>query len=124
MRELLAIFVATVALAASTVADAKTFEPGDLRACNGDRCLAIVDPAAVRALSSFYYVGPQPEVALPVRLGSRAYKLRFRNGYVTGIVAGARFDRFLSYGVYLERFRRGKWYELPPRAARELRRLT
>ena len=32
--------------------------------------------------------------------------------------------RFLSYGVYLERFRRGQWYRLPPRAALELRTLS
>ena len=124
MRTALIALAATVALGAAAVADAKNFEPGDLRLCTGDRCVAITNDGALRALGAFYYVGRQPKVALPVRLGARAYELRFRNGYVTGIVAGPRLDRFLSYGVYLERFRRGKWYAMPPRAARELRRLA
>jgi hypothetical protein len=50
--------------------------------------------------------------------------LRFRNGYVTGIVATRRLDRFLSYGVYLERFARDKWYAVPYQVSSELRRLT
>jgi hypothetical protein len=57
-------------------------------------------------------------------MGAPAFQLRYDNGYVTGIVASPRLDRFLSYGVYLERFHRGTWYRLPPRAASELRRLT
>jgi hypothetical protein len=50
--------------------------------------------------------------------------LRFSNGYVTGIVATRRLDRFLSYGVHLERFGRNSWYAVPPRLSAELRRLT
>jgi hypothetical protein len=52
------------------------------------------------------------------------FELRFRNGYVTGIVATQRLDRFLSYGVYLGRFRRGRWYRVPPRLGQEFRELT
>jgi hypothetical protein len=52
------------------------------------------------------------------------FELRFRNGYVTGIVAATRLDRFLSYGVYLGRFTPGRWYRFPDKVARELRRLA
>jgi hypothetical protein len=34
------------------------------------------------------------------------------------------FDRFLSYGVNIGHFDRGRWYRLPDRTARELRRLA
>jgi hypothetical protein len=57
-------------------------------------------------------------------MGARVYELRFRNGYVAGIFSGARLDRWLSYGVYLERFARGKWYVVPSRTAADLQRLA
>ena len=50
--------------------------------------------------------------------------MKFSNGYVTGIVAAAQLDRFLSYGVNLDQFQRGRWYRVPSAAALELRRLT
>ena len=46
-------------------------------------------------------------------LGAPYYELRFRNNYVTGIVATRQLDRFLSYGVHLERFNRDMWYAVP-----------
>jgi hypothetical protein len=57
-------------------------------------------------------------------MGARAFELRFPNGYATGIVAGAKLDRFLSYGVNLGRFRRGVWYRIPRVLSAELRRLA
>jgi hypothetical protein len=33
-------------------------------------------------------------------------------------------DRFLSYGVHLERFARNRWYAVPRQLRHELRRLT
>ena len=45
-------------------------------------------------------------------------------GYSWAVDDWTRLDRFLSYGVSLERFQRGHWYRLPARAARELRRLA
>jgi hypothetical protein len=57
-------------------------------------------------------------------LGAWYYELRFRNGYVTGIVATRRLDRFLSYGVHLERFARAGWYGVPHPLSQELGRLT
>jgi hypothetical protein len=115
---------AIVAVLAVPAAAAKDFKPGDLRLCNATRCVPVMEPGAVEALARFYYTGPQPARARAVPLGAPAYELRFRNGYVTGIVATAKLDRFLSYGVYLERFMRGRWYQMPEAAAAELRRLA
>jgi len=121
-RALLA--AAALALLAAPAAGAKVFRPGDLRVCDAKRCVAIASRAVLPQLGSFYYgrYGLTP-VHRPA-LGVRYYQLRFRNGYVSGIVAGARLDRFLSYGVNLGRFARGRWYALPRRLSAELRRLT
>jgi hypothetical protein len=105
-------------------AGAKDFGPGDLRVCNADRCVGITNSDVLPLLGSFYYGGPPPKAASGPALGTAYYELRFRNGYVTGIVARSRLDRFLSYGVYLERFKRGTWYRVPARMSAELRRLT
>jgi hypothetical protein len=114
-----------VVLAAVPAASAKGFEPGDLRVCNAARCKPIMYRPAVTALGAFYYTDPRPPalVARPP-LGAAAFELRFDNGYVTGIVAPGRLDRFLSYGVNLGRFDAGRWYRVPRKAARQLRRLT
>ena len=76
------------------------------------------------ALGSFIYLGPQPAIVGSPRLGVAYFELRFRNGYVPGIVATAKLDRWLSYGVYLGRFARGRWYQVPARAAAGLRELA
>jgi hypothetical protein len=112
------------ALAFVATAAAKNFGPGDLRVCGADRCVAVVDADVLPLLGSFYYGGPQPKAVARPRLRSPYFELRFRNGYVTGIAATTRLDAFLSYGVYLERFRRGTWYRVPPRVAREFRALA
>jgi hypothetical protein len=52
------------------------------------------------------------------------YELRYRNGYVTGIIATRRLDRFLSYGVNLGRFRRDQWYSVPHKLSSDFCRLT
>jgi hypothetical protein len=115
--------VAAVAAFAAPLADAK-FRSGDLRVCNASRCVAIIDPDTIPRLGYFYYAGsPLVRTRRPV-LGTRFYELRFRNGYVTGIVAGQRLGRFLSHGVNLDRFKRGQWYAVPPRVSAELLRLT
>ena len=125
MRRLAASATVTaVALVAAPAATAKEFRPGDLRLCNAKRCVAIMDERLADAMTSFVYAGPQPAVAARVRLRSPYYELRFRNGYVAGIVATARLDRWLSYGVILERFERGRWYVVPPATAAALRRVT
>jgi hypothetical protein len=131
--------VAIVATSASLLlvvpsASAKDFGPGDLRVCNAMRCVPIVNrdvlpvPIVNRdvlpQLGRFYYSGgPLAHVARPP-LGTPYFQLRFDNGYVTGIVAARALDRFLSYGVHLERFTRDTWYAVPKRLSAELRRLT
>jgi hypothetical protein len=125
VRGIVAALLAAAALAAIPAATAKDFGPGDLRVCNAHRCVPITTRAVLPLLGRFYYSDPHdPRVAPRARLGAPAFELLFRNGYVTGIVATARLDRFLSYGVYLERFHRGVWYRMPSRVSAELRKLT
>jgi hypothetical protein len=103
---------------------AKDFGPGDLSVCDRERCVPIVRPKIVAMLGPFYYSGEPLRVVARPRLGAASFELRFSNGYATGIVSSAKLDRFLSYGVHLERFRRGVWYRVPAPMARELRRLA
>ncbi len=113
------------ALLLAPAAAAKELGPGDLRVCSAKRCLPITRAPALEAFSALYYTGAtQPRLANDVPLGARAFELRFPNGYVTGIAAGRELDRFLSYGVHLGWFQRGRWHRVPDAAARELRRLT
>jgi hypothetical protein len=124
MRALLGALVAAAVLLAVPSASAKDFGPGDLRVCNATRCVPIVKRNVLPLLGSFYYSGPAPAHLRAPALGTPYYQLRFRNNYVTGIVATRELDRFLSYGVHLERFDANIWYAVPPRLAAELRRLT
>jgi hypothetical protein len=121
----LSALVAIAALVALPAASAKDFKPGDVRICNSDHCRAIVNRKVLTLLAAFYYQrrSPPARVARP-QLGQPYYELRYRNGYVTGIVATQRLDRFLSYGVFLGRFARYRWYEMPAAASRDFRRLT
>jgi hypothetical protein len=105
-------------------ASAKDFGPGDLRVCNATRCVPIVKREVLPQLGKFYYSGPALKRLGRPPLGVPYYELRFRNGYVTGIVATRRLDRFLSYGVHLERFARDRWYAVPRSLSDEFRRLT
>jgi hypothetical protein len=121
------ICLAAATLLSASAATAKDFGPGDLLICNATRCLPITNRAVLPLLGSFYYGGHQPQTAPSVRIGALAFELRFPpkpQGYVTGIVATPRLDRFLSYGVNMGRFAQGVWYQLPARLASELRRLT
>jgi hypothetical protein len=104
-------------------ASAKNFGPGDVRICNATRCVPIVSRDVLPRLGPFYG-GASAERVPRAPLGAPYYQLRFRNGYVTGIVATRRLDRFLSYGVHLEAFERNQWYSVPSRLAEEFRRLT
>jgi hypothetical protein len=122
MRILGAVTVAGLVLVSS--AAAKEFHPGDLRVCNAKSCVALVHQDALNAFDYFYYSGPRPRAVPAPHLGAPYFRLLFRNGYVTGIVATSQLDRFLSYGVNIGQFPRGHWYRVPARAARELRALT
>jgi hypothetical protein len=120
----IAIALTVLTLVVAPGAASKDFRPGDLRVCSPEGCVAITKARAVVVLGPFYYSGPAPaRLRAPAR-GAAYYELRFRNGYVTGIVATRKLDRFLSYGVHLERFSRGVWYALPRVLSAELQRLT
>lgn len=124
MRRFVATLIVALGLLAVPAGLAKDFRPGDVRACGRDRCVRLVDRDLLRSLSSYYY-GRVPVTQAPrVQLGSPGFVLRFRNGYATGIIAGAKLGRFQSYGVICGRFERGRWYRVPPRTALALRRLT
>jgi hypothetical protein len=118
------LLAAIVALLAAPSATAKDFQPGDVRLCNATRCAAVTDRQAITALGHFIYAAGEAPRARAVRLGAPAFELKFRNGYTTGIVAGVSLDRFLSYGVHLERFQRDRWYRMPETVADELKRLA
>jgi hypothetical protein len=107
---------------AATSAAGGRFGPGDLRLCSAKRCVEIIDPAVLRSLSSFYYYGPAPAHVHPPRLGAPYFQLTFRTGYITGVAATTKLDRFRSGGVNLARFGADDWYRVPARAAAGLRR--
>jgi hypothetical protein len=83
-----------------------------------------VNRAVLPVIGSFYYTGPCPARVRTPKLGALYYQLRYRNGYVTGIVATRRLDRFLTYGVHDERFADDRWYAVPHKLSAEIRRLT
>lgn len=124
MKAFLGMLIAASVLFFLPSASAKDFGPGDLRVCNATRCVPIVKRDVLPQLGSFYYSGPAPAHLRAPALGTAYYQLRFRNNYVTGIVATRDLDRFLSYGVHLERFKANQWYAVPSRLSAELRRLT
>ena len=118
----LAVVVAVVVLVPG--AAAKDFRPGDLRVCAASRCLPIENQPALDAIGAFYYGSAPPTRARSPGPGAPCVELRFRNGYVTGVAAGLRFDRFLSFGVNLDQFAARTWYATPARAALEIGRLA
>ncbi len=119
-----ALLACVAVLLAVPAADAKDLRPGDLRLCDLARCVPIRDRRALDAIGRFYYGSPQPTHVPRPRYDSRFFVLRFRDGYTTGLVAGARLDSFLSYGVNLDQFTQSWWYRVPSAASRELRRLA
>jgi hypothetical protein len=108
----------------TSVASAKDFRPSDLRLCGVERCVTITDRAVLNSMGTFIYGNGRPPIARAPRLGAPVLQLRFRNGYVAGLLGSARLDRFRSHGVICGRFRRGNWYLLPPALAHDLRRLA
>jgi hypothetical protein len=95
-----------------------------VRVCNATRCVPILNRSVVPRLASFYYTGPAPLQRARPALGTPYYELRYRGGYVTGIVATRHLDRFLTYGVHDGRFTEHTWYAVPRALSLELRRLT
>ena len=124
MHRVVVALIVAIGLLTVPAGLAKDFRPGDLRACGRDRCVRLLDRDLLRSLARYYYGQGSVVQAPRVQLGSPGFVLRTRNGYATGIVAGAKLGRFRSYGVICGRFERGRWYRVPPRAALALRRLT
>jgi hypothetical protein len=124
VKALLLALSGAAALLVLPSASAKDFQPGDLRVCNRARCVAIVNRDVLPKIGSFYYTGTCPARVRRPKLGAPYYELRFRNGYVTGIVATRRLDRFLTYGVIDQRFARDTWYAVPRKLSEEFRRLA
>ena len=116
--------LALSALQMAGSASAKDFRPGDLRVCGAENCVSVRDQAVLNSFDRFYYSGPIPASARAPELGVSYFELKYRNGYVTGIAATPRLNRFLSYGVNTGQFARGRWFRVPPRAAHGLERLT
>jgi hypothetical protein len=126
MRTLLLVWAALAlsALQMAASASAKDFRPGDLRVCGAENCVSVRDQAVLNSFDRFYYAGPMPARARGPKVGVPYFELRFRSGYVTGIAATRRLNRFLSYGVNTGKFARGDWFRVPPRASHGLERLT
>jgi hypothetical protein len=124
VRALLVGLLVAAALLVVPAASGKVFKPGDVRLCNAKRCVPINSRLVLRKLGAFYYGSyALTKVRQPTH-GAPYYELRFRNGYVTGIVATRRLDHFQSHGVNVNRFANGRWYGVPPRVSAELRRLA
>jgi hypothetical protein len=116
--------IATTTLLVVPGAVAKDFGPGDLRVCGRSQCAPIVGKRLLRILNRYYW-GPRPVArAAPVPSGVRAFALRWRDGYVSGLVAGPDLGRFRAHGFFCGRFIRGRWYRFPAEAAATLKRLT
>jgi len=126
LRRLLtpSLVLGALLLTAAAPAGAKGFRPGDVRLCDATRCVAIVQQPVLSALARFYYGGPAPAEVRAPRIGAPYLQLEFSNGYVTGIAASARLDRFRSGGVNMGQFSMERWYRVPANVALGLRRLA
>jgi hypothetical protein len=124
VRALLVGLLVAAALLVVPAASAKVFKPGDVRLCNAKRCVPINNRVVLGKLGGFYYGSYALTTVRAPKHGAPYYELRFRNGYVTGVVATLRLDHFQSHGVNVGRFASGRWYGVPPRVSAELRRLA
>ena len=122
-RLLLTAALALGLLLSATVvpASAKEFRPGDLKLCNDQRCIVILDRSLLGGLSRFYFGAPAAAARKP-RIGSPYLQIASSDGHVTGIVGTARLDRFRSGGM--GRFSSDAWYRVPASVARGLRALA
>jgi hypothetical protein len=109
-------------LATAAPVGAKGFGPGDLKLCDNDHCVLIVDRSLLSGLSRFYFLKPSPVVHKP-RLGAPYLQIKASNGFVTGLAATRQLDRFRSGGMG-KQFGPDDWYRVPASVARGLRRLA
>jgi hypothetical protein len=90
---------------------AKEIRPGDLLICGATRCRAVTQPAQARAFSRLLWGEGRIARAQTPPVGSPVFQLRFRNG-PAGAIINATAIRV--HGLNCGRFRRGRWYRLPP----------
>ena len=121
---IVAALIAISGLLAVPSAVAKEFGPGDLRVYGKSQCVPIVNKRLLKILSSYYYGPRRVARAGPVRRGVPGFALRWRDGFASGLVAGAELNRFRGHGFFCGRFVRGRWYRFPAEATAALRRLT
>ncbi|HET6173820.1 MAG TPA: hypothetical protein VFD90_14500 [Gaiellales bacterium] len=114
--------LAALLAAAAAPAEAKHFRPGELKLCNDTICVRIFDRSLLDGLSRFSFLTGGPEVGKP-RLGAPLFQIKVDGGYVTGIVATKRLERFRSGGMGT-RFGPDDWYRVPPTVASALRKLS
>jgi hypothetical protein len=124
MRTFLVGLVGASALLLAPSASPKDFGPGDLRVCNTQRCVAIVNRDVLPLVGSLYYSGPHPARVRRPALEAPYYELRFRNGYVTGIIATRRSTAFSATASTWIGSPATGGTQPPRRLAKELRRLT
>ena len=121
MRRVVFAILAAAILVAAPASSAKELKPGDVRLCDARQCVSLADRRLLRELSSFVYGHTRVRQADTLRRGAPVLQLRYRNGYVPGLVGGRKLDRFRSHGVFCGRFVRGAWYRVPAALARDLR---
>lgn len=119
-----AVVVAACGLLAVPGAVAKDFGPGDIRVCGRSHCQPIVQKRLLRILSAYYWGPRKVTRAAPVRLGARGFALRWKNGYTSAVVGGAKLDRLRAQGFFCGRFVRGRWYRFPAEATIMVKKLT
>ena len=124
MKPLALGIVAAFGLLTAPSAGAKDFEPGALRVCNAERCVPLREARRAAVHRPLLLHRSTAENAPPARARDAVLRAAHPNGYVTGIVATRRLDRFLTYGVHDQRFEPHVWYAVPARLSQELRRLT
>jgi hypothetical protein len=99
------------------------FRPGELRLCDDQRCVPLVDQKLLNGLALFYYPpGRQPAEVRKPGLGAPYFQLK-SGTYVSGIAATAQLDRFRS-SCNCGHFGPDDWYRVPAKVARQLRKLA
>jgi hypothetical protein len=124
MPRRLVLLLAAAALICVSAGAAKDFKPGGLRVCSATRCVPVMDRVVLRTFTAFFYGDSPVAIAQAPRRGAPAFQLRYRDGYLAGVIGGLRLDRIAVNGLNCGRFRHRVWYRLPARVVLEVRRLA
>ena len=116
MKAFAPVVVAAVALGCAAAATAKIGP--SVRVCGATRCALVDDAATLRALNTFVYGPTRVTRVRAPRVDAPVFALDL------GGVFSQDFEKFRSHGIICQRFERGRWYRVPERIARELRRVT